>query len=69
MDKWWQILVTTLDMPPAVIVLAIAPLVIVLLLMLLWIAMRRGQRVSLGGSKGFVFEALPPTRPPQKGQK
>ena len=69
MTKWWQILITTLDVPPAVIVLAIVLFVIVLIFALLWIAMRRGQRVSLGGAKGFVFEALPLTRPPQKGQK
>ena len=69
MAKWWQILITTFDVPPVAFVLAIALLVILLIFALLWIAMRRGQRVSLGGSKGFVFEALPPTRPPQKGQK
>ena len=69
MNKWWQILIMTLDVPPAVVVLAIALFVMVLIFALLWIAMKRGQRVSLGGSKGFVFEALPPTRPPQKGQK
>ena len=69
MTKWWQILIPTHDVPSAAVVLAIALLVILLIFALLWIAMRRGRRVSLGGSKGFVFEALPPTRQPQKGQK
>ena len=69
MTRLWQMFMTTLELPPAEIVLAITLLVILLIFALLWIAMRRGQRVSLGGSKGFVFEALPPTRPPQKGQK
>ena len=69
MTKWWQILIATLDVPPALVVLAVAFFVMVLIFALLWIAMRRGHRVSLGGSKGFVFEALPPTRQPQKGQK
>ena len=69
MTKWWQILIATLDVPPAVVVLAIALFVTVLTFALLCFAMRRGQRVSLGGAKGFVFEALLPTCPPQKGQK
>ena len=69
MNKWWQMFIATHEVPPAAFVLAIALLVMLLIFALLWIAMRRGQRVSLGGSKGFVFEALPPTRPPQKGQK
>ena len=67
MTKWSQIFIATLDVPPAVVVLAVALFAIVLLFALLWIAMKRGQRVSLGGSKGFVFEA--PPRLPQKGQK
>ena len=69
MTKWWQTLITTVDVPPAVVVLAIALFAIVLLFALLWIAMRHGQRVSLGGAKGFVFEALPPSRQPQQGSK
>ena len=69
MTKWGQILIPTLDVPPALVVLAVAFFVMVLIFALLWIAMRRGQRVSLGGTKGFVFEVLPPMRPPQKAQK
>ena len=67
MTKWWQILITTLDVPPAAVVLAIAFFVMVLIFALLWIAMRRGQRVSFGGPNGFVWEG--PKHPPQKGQK
>ena len=67
MTKWWQILITTFDVPPAVVVLAIALFVMVLIFALLCFAMMRGQRVSFGGPNGFVWEG--PTRLPQKGQK
>ena len=67
MTKWWQTLIPTLDVPPALVVLAVAFFVMVLIFALLWIAMRRGQRVSFGGPNGFVWEG--PKRPPQEGQK
>ena len=69
MNKWLQTLMQKLDAPPAAIVMVVALFAIVLLFMLLWIAMRRGQRVSLGGAKGFVFEAPPPAPQTQKAQK
>ena len=69
MTRWWQMFIPTYDVPPAVFVLAIALFMSVLIFALLWIAMRRAQRFSLGGAKGFVFEALPPPRAHQKGQK
>lgn len=42
---------------------------LVLLFLLLCVAMRLGRRVSLGGTRGFVFEAAPPKlMPTKKGQ-
>ena len=67
MTKWWQTLITALEVPP---IWAFALFVVfVLIFALLCFAMKHGQRVSLGGAKGFVFEALPPTSSPGKGQK
>jgi hypothetical protein len=43
--------------------------VLVLLFLLLCVAMRLGRRVSLGGPRGFVFEATSAKSPPtKKGQ-
>ena len=60
MTAWWQMIVTWFSAaPPSAIVALLLFAVIALVFVLLCIATRRGQRVSLGGAKGFVFEALP----------
>lgn len=62
MNAWWQMIVAWLSAAsPSVMAALLLLAVIALVFALLCIAMRRGQRVSLGGAKGFVFEALPST--------
>ena len=61
MTTWLQrIALLTADRLHAAIDWAFAFMALMLLFALLCIAMRRGNRVSLGGSRGFVFEASPP---------
>ena len=70
MARWWQIFVAAFaDVHPAAGFAAVALIAIGLIFALLCIAMRRGRRVSLGGPKGFVFEAMSNERRPVKGQK
>jgi hypothetical protein len=60
MTAWWQMIVAWFSAAPPSVMLALLLLAVVFLVFtLLCIAMRRGHRVSLGGEKGFVFEALP----------
>ena len=71
MTAWWQMIVTWFSAaPPSVMVALLLLVVVALVFRLLCIAMRRGRRVSLGGAKGFVFEALPSTEAvTKKGKK
>ena len=71
MNAWWQMILAWFSAaPPSLMVTAFLLAVIALVFALLCIAMRRGQRVSLGGAKGFVFEALTSTETvTKKGKK
>ena len=70
MTGWWQLIVAWLSAAsPSVMAALLLLAVIALVFALLCIAMRRGQRVSLGGAKGFVFEGLQPNESVTKKRK
>ena len=71
MNAWWQMILAWFSAAPSsMMVAAFLLAVIALVFALLCVAMRRGQRVSLGGSKGFVFEASQPNaNVAKKGKK